>query len=194
MTVKPYVITLGVAGIFVLLAGFLSFLLMNRNKEPEMEIIEIGQEESKAEIWVDVSGAVEKPGLYRLQGDSRQADALGAAGGLGEKADREWVERNINLAQKLVDGGKIYIPEKGEGEFNSNKDSPRSSLQGLSLQDKVNINTASTGELDTLWGVGPATAEKIIQNRPYATIEELLSKKAVKSNVYESIKNQITVF
>ena len=80
MTVKPYVITLGVAGIFVLLAGVLTFLLMNRDKEPEMEIIEIGQEENKAKIWVDVGGAVEKPGLYSLPGDSRQADALTAAG------------------------------------------------------------------------------------------------------------------
>ncbi|MEK7622872.1 MAG: helix-hairpin-helix domain-containing protein [Patescibacteria group bacterium] len=192
MTVKPYVITLGVAGIFVLLAGVLTFLLMNRDKEPEMEIIEIGQEENKAKIWVDVGGAVEKPGLYSLPGDSRQADALTAAGGLGEKADREWVEKNLNLAQKLVDGAKIYIPERGETD--SNKDSPRSSLQGESLQGRININTAGSAELDTLYGVGPATAEKIIQNRPYGAVEELLSKKAVKSNVYESIKNQITVF
>ena len=192
MTVKPYVITLGVAGIFVLLAGILTFLLMNRDKEPQMEIIEVGQEENKGEIWVDVSGAVEKPGLYSLPGDSRQADALGAAGGLGEKADREWVEKNLNLAQKLVDGAKIYIPERGETD--SNKDSPRSSLQGESLQGRININTAGSAELDTLYGVGPATAEKIIQNRPYGAVEELLSKKAVKSNVYESIKNQITVF
>lgn len=190
MTVKPYVITVGVAGIFVLLAGILSFLLMNRNKEPQMEIMEIGQEENKGEIWVDVAGAVEKPGLYQLPGDSRQADALTAAGGLGEKADREWVEKNLNLAQKLVDGGKIYIPTKEE----SNKDSPRSNLQGESLQGKININTASSAELEKLWGVGPATAEKIIQNRPYGAVEELLSKKAVKSNVYDSIKNQITVF
>ena len=192
MTVKPYVITLGVAGIFVGLAGVLTFLLMNRDKEPEMEIIEIGQEENKAKIWVDVGGAVEKPGVYSLPGDSRQADALTAAGGLGEKADREWVEKNLNLAQKLVDGAKIYIPERGETD--SNKDSPRSSLQGESLQGRININTAGSAELDTLYGVGPATAEKIIQNRPYGAVEELLSKKAVKSNVYEAIKDKISVY
>ena len=102
------------------------------------------------------------------------------------------MEKNLNLAQKLVDGAKIYIPERGETD--SNKDSPRSSLQGESLQGRININTAGSAELDTLYGVGPATAEKIIQNRPYGAVEELLSKKAVKSNVYESIKNQITVF
>jgi competence protein ComEA len=194
MQVKPYVITLGVAGAFVLLAGILSWLLVNREKEPKMEIIEVGQEEDKAEIWVDVAGAVEKPGVYQLSGGSRQADALTAAGGLGEKADREWVEKNINLAQKLVDGGKIYIPERGEGETESVKVTPSQSKGVTLLTDKISINTASSAELDTLWGVGPATAEKIIQNRPYSTVEELLTKKVVKSNVYEAIKNQITVY
>ena len=67
-------------------------------------------------------------------------------------------------------------------------------VAGTQVVGKININTASVSELDRLWGVGPATAEKIIGGRPYSSVEELLSKKAVKSNVYERIKDEVSVY
>lgn len=69
------------------------------------------------EIIIDVSGAVVKPGVYHLNFDSRVQDALVAAGGLAGSADRNWVEKNLNLAVKLRDGGKIYIPHEGESRI-----------------------------------------------------------------------------
>ena len=133
-----------------------------------------------------------KPGVYELKGNARVNEALIAAGGLGEEADREWVEKNLNLAAKVTDGQKIYIPSEGETE----KVAP---LQGkgttlMTRLDLVNINTASSAELDTLWGVGEATAKKIIDSRPYGAVEELLTKKAVKNNVYEAIKDSVSVY
>lgn len=192
---KPYWLTVGLAGILLLVVGvFSAILISNKATDKGVEIVEIddsGEAEKGKEVYVDVAGAVMKPGLYKLSPGARMNDALVAGGGLGEKADREWLNKNLNLAAKIIDGTKIYIPFAGEG--NSNKDRP-SYDKGLSLTDKININTASSAELDTLWGVGPATAEKIISNRPYGSVEELLTKKAVKSNVYETIKEKVAVY
>ena len=135
-------------------------------------------------ILVDVSGAVVSPGVYQLPFNSRLQLAIQAAGGLTPKADSEWVAKNLNLASKLSDGQKIYIPRKGE-----------SSTQNTSLptDKQININTANASELDSLPGVGLKTAEKIIQNRPYQKIEDLLLKKVVNRSVFTKIKDKIRV-
>lgn len=187
---KPYLITLALAGVLVLVMGLAAIGIGFKKSSDEIEIIEVGPE-PVTKVMVDVGGAVLKPGIYEFSSDNRINDALIAAGGLAEAANRDWVSQNLNLAAKLTDGGKIYIPF--QDETNTNKDSPRSNLQGLSLKDQVNINTASLAELDTLWGIGPVTAQKIIDSRPYAKIEDLLEKKIVKTNVYEAIKDKITV-
>jgi len=102
--------------------------------------------------------------------------------GLGEEADRDWVDKNLNLAAKLVDGQKIYIREKSNGQA------------GAMTADKINLNSASLSELDSLWGVGEVRAGEIVKNRPYAKVEELLTKKIVTKSVFEKIKDQITVY
>jgi competence protein ComEA len=150
---------------------------------------------SKAkEITVDVEGAVLKPGIHKLAADSRVQDALIEAGGMSEKADRTKVSKGMNLAAKLMDGGKIYIPFEGEaasasfGQVAGASDGTSGELSGV-----VNINTASESQLDTLSGVGPATAQKIITNRPYSSIDELVSKKAVGKSVFEKIKEKVSI-
>lgn len=143
-------------------------------------------------LAVDVEGALIKPGVYKLPDNSRVQDGLIAAGGLSGNADREWVEKNLNLALKLTDGAKIYIPKIGEkvqGVSNSSTD--QSIGGGSSL---ININSASSSDLDTLSGVGPATAQKIIDGRPYNDLQELLNKKVVSSKVFEKIKDKITIY
>lgn len=187
LTAKPYWLTVGLAGILLLVVGvFSAVLISNKATDKGVEIIE---QEKEVYVYVDVAGAVMKPGLYKLSPGARMNDALVVAGGLGEKADREWLNKNLNLAAKIVDGQKIYIPSQGE----SNKVAPSQS-KGATLSEKININSASSTELDTLWGVGPATAEKIISSRPYGSVEELLTKKVVKSNVYETIKDKVSVY
>lgn len=191
---KPLWLTLGLTGGLLIAIGVFSVVVISgRTGAEELVIQKAGESgESGGKLLVDVAGAVIKPGVYELKAGARINEALIAAGGLGEEADREWVEKNLNLAAKVTDGQKIYIPSREES--NTNKDSPRSTLQGLSLKEKININTASSAELDTLWGVGEATAKKIIDSRPYGAVEELLTKKAVKNNVYEAIKDSVSVY
>lgn len=86
---------------------------------------------------------------------------------------------------------KIYIPKAGEAVF-------AGSVSGVSTaasdpQVLVNLNTTSLGELDKLPGVGPVTAQKIIDGRPYVSVDELLSSKIVGKSVYDKIKNQISI-
>lgn len=174
-------------GLIFLGAGILVFKIFFSD-QPTVKISEISRE-LPPKIFIDIQGAVQKPGLYELSFGSRVNDLLVVSGGLSAKADRVWVSRNINLAQKLQDGVKIYIPTQGETKGEISEISSMSKELG-----KININTASQSQLESLWGVGSVTAQKIIENRPYQKTEELLSKKIVKSNVWQAIKDKITVF
>jgi len=140
-----------------------------------------------AQLTIDIEGAVIHPGVYSLPGGTRVEDAITAAGGLGSDADSDAFAKTMNRAMKLVDGGKIYVP------FLSS--SPVSPLRQLAdpISPLVSVNSATEGQLDGLPGVGPVTAQKIIANRPYQTLEELVGKKAVGSAVFEKIKAQLSL-
>ena len=156
-----------------------------RNNESKSE------EEKAGNIIVDVGGAVKVPQVVELAPDSRVADAVAAAGGLLETADTA----GINQAAFLTDGEKVYIPEKGE---------ELSGLEGISGleqassgESKVNINTATSEELQTLNGVGPATAEKILDyrtsNGSFKTIEDLKNVDGIGDKTFEKLKEHIKV-
>lgn len=174
------------AGLTLLGAGLLFFLKVNS----ETDRIEILTDTIEAKnIMVDIEGAVLKPGVYKLDGETRVSDLLSASGGLSATADRSWVEQNLNLASKLKDGMKIYIPKKDESQV-----AGLSTENTRSKQGKINLNSATASELESLWGVGPATAKKIIEGRPYTAVDELLTKKIMKSNVYEKVQDQLSVY
>lgn len=198
------------AGLILIGLGVLGVKVFNFENGPKVEVLgeqevgnvkwEVGSEGEKGEagtegaiskITVEASGEVLRPGVYQLALGDRVNDLLTVAGGLSAEADRDWVAKNINLAQKLLDGAKIYIPNKSQ---KSNIKSQNRNLNLETTQDKININTASEPELDTLWGIGPATAQKIISGRPYQRPEELVEKKIVRKDVWERIKDKITVF
>lgn len=147
--------------------------------------VELNTTMEKQKIMVDVSGAVQKPGLYALTSDARINDALVLAGGLASSADRGYVGRYINLAERLVDGMKIYIPLK---------DDPIPSQSETLIEQKqktqgVSVNSSSASEMEALWGIGEARAKQIIENRPYSSIDELITKAAIPSSVIERNKN-----
>ena len=144
-----------------------------------------------SELKVDVAGAVTKPGVYTLPQGARVGDALVAAGGLAAAADREWVAATLNLASLVTDGEKIYIPARQQVSESADQQASEPMSQ---KSVKININTASTSELDTLWGVGQARAAAVIAGRPYANTAELVSKGGVPQNVYDKIKDQIAVY
>jgi len=170
-------------GLFLLALGAGLILFKNSNSSDEIQIIS-SQASPFGEIVVHVDGAVASPGVYKLPGGSRLADAVKVAGGLAADADGA----KVNLAAKVADGQKVYIPKIGEST---------TSIKGTTsitstTSELININTASESELDKLPGVGPVTAQKIIASRPYSAPEELLTKKVVNTSVYEKIKGLIT--
>lgn len=140
-------------------------------------------------LKIDVEGAVVSPGVSTLPSDARVQEALVAAGGLSSTADREVVAKTINLAAKLTDGEKIYIPKQGETVSTPISGEVLGTQTGL-----VNINTASASELDALPGVGPATAQKIINSRPFSNINDLVAKKVVSQSVFTKIQDKIAVY
>lgn len=77
-------------------------------------LTEVVDVQSYNEVTIDINGKVINPGVYRLIGDVRINEALIKAGGLIAKADRDWVAKNLNLAEKLVDGQKVFIPKIGD--------------------------------------------------------------------------------
>jgi competence protein ComEA len=194
-------LSVGIVGMMLLSYGLIGLLVSSSSSKDI--IFEEGDKSSQEtsngsknsntkEIMVDVGGAVVSPGVYSLPQDSRIKDALIAAGGLSSTADRDWIAKNLNLAAKVIDAGKLYIPFTGE---NIRSASSYSSMGNSSVMSGlININSASEKELDSLSGIGPVTAQKIINGRPFQAVEDLLSKKIVSSKVFEQIKNKITVY
>jgi len=170
----------------ILMTGFGFF---GANQKPaEIELVKADSNNSMdSKILVDVSGAVVNPGMYKLKGGSRVQDALVMAGGFSESADREYVAQYLNLAQKLTDGVKLYIPKENQGA--------KERVAGVQNQSGlININTASESELDSLPAIGMVTAGKIVEGRPYQDIGDLVSKKVVGQKTYDKIKDLISIY
>jgi competence protein ComEA len=167
---------------------FGAFKIFSSQNESEVEVIPL--ENSEKNIVVDVSGAVEKPGVYSLASQSRIKDALISAGGFSSKADKDWVSKNLNLAQVVDDGTKIYIPFDGQ-----EKDTLGQTDEN---EEKVNINTASASQLETLPGIGPSLAEKIISYReekgPFQSLQGLMDVSGIGDSLFENIKNDISLW
>ncbi|MCQ2544802.1 MAG: helix-hairpin-helix domain-containing protein [Clostridia bacterium] len=141
-----------------------------------------------AKIYVDIGGEVVNPMLAELSEGSRVEDAIQAAGGLTEDADLT----SINRAEFLEDGEKIFIPARIEGDSVVDVAGTTTLVGG-----KVNINTADSTALQTLNGVGPATAQKIIDYRTssgrFKTIDDLKNVSGIGDKTFEKLKDYITV-
>lgn len=202
---------LGFFGLLLIGIGTLSTVfLSSKQDDSAIEIIssedETGREKEGDEIFIHVAGAVEKPGLYKLDKDARVNDALIAAGGLSLEADRSWFNNSVNLAQKLSDGLKLYIPSKDEVDkaVGVNNQSFGGSVAGENIsifvnqvKGKININTALADELDTLPGIGPAYAQRIIDYRNthgfFTKIEDVMDVSGIGQKCFDKIKDNITI-
>ena len=187
-----------------ILIGLGVFFFKNRESlySSSVEVLEsssVNKGIGSEEVVIEVSGAVETPGVYKLSINARVEDALIAAGGISVDADRNWMEKTLNRAAKISDGQKIYIPRINEqisGASASNLAGYQSTslVGGSSLTEMVNINVASQKELESLWGIGPVTAQNIIEHRPYSSVEELLNNKILKTNVYETNRDKLSIY
>ncbi len=164
--------------------------------QPQSSVSDKQMEGKPVQVAVDVGGAVNKPGVYYLPIDSRLTDALKRAGGVSTSADKKRVSREMNLSTILTDQQKIYIPSVGEeydAVFSNSSNARPDSPQQPTDSSKMNINTATAGELDSLDGVGPATAAKIVAGRPFTTVQDLLDLKILSKSVFEGIQDRLTI-
>jgi len=150
-------------------------------------------------LVVDIEGAVARPGLQQLATGSRVGDAIAAAGGYAPTVDIDAAAAQLNLASPLADGDKVHVPARGEvvAAAESSFIARDPSVVGPSgVGGLINVNTATSDELDTLPGIGPVTAAKIIAAReeaPFATVDELVSREVVGSATFEKLKALVTV-
>lgn len=170
----------------------------------------------KNKIVIYIIGEVKQEGVYELDEDSRISDAIEKAGGTKENADLS----QINLAYKIEDGMRIYIPKKGELVQDKEKieDKTQEILTGKSTDitnttsvntnlstnkksktdiEKINLNKATQTELETLPGIGPSTAEKIIayrkENGNFKKIEDIMNVNGIGESKYSKIRDLINV-
>ena len=148
-------------------------------------------------IVVDIEGAVAAPGTHQLADGSRVGDAIDAAGGYAANVDIEAAGRGLNLAAKLTDGQQIRVPELGDATAPSaaGGGDPGSGSRPVAPGGLIDINHATADELDTLPGIGPVTAQKIIDARtqaPFATIDELQSRGVVGQSTFDKLRDLIT--
>ena len=208
MIIAVIVIAIGVYGFFSMqkqntVLNLNEMLVEENREEVNQEIDEVKEKEEVGNIVVHITGAVKNKGILKLPEGSRISDAIEAAGGETKEADLD----SINLAYTLEDGQKIYIPSQEDKENNEQKQyittesgdttniKENSKIEGEN--EKVNINTANQSELETLPGIGPSLASRIIeyreQNGKFNSIEELKNVKGIGDAKFEDLKNSATI-
>ena len=173
-----------------------------------------GNEEDKKEnissetgIFVHIDGYVNNPGVYQLKENERTNALIEKAGGL----KNGYSIKNINLAAKLSDGDKVYIPSIEEEKILGNQNNNNVNTVGkhtnngnnlnnnvsITKNNKININTANVSELKQITGIGESTANKIIDYREnvgkFKKIEDIKEVKGIGDSKFESLKNKITI-
>ena len=186
-------VLLGVMAGFVL-AGVLVFV----SRAPAGNAITLQPAPTDAPIAVHVIGAVPRPGLYEFPEGTRIQDAIDAAGGLLAEAD----SASLNLAALLEDGQQLNIPYAVGSEPVLNATTlelPSSATSTPSANpniDLIDINLATLEEFDSLPGIGPTTAQKILEyrdaNGPFAAIEDIMNVSGIGPSTFEDIKDLIT--
>jgi competence protein ComEA len=148
---------------------------------------------STTELVADVQGAVVRPGIVHLPAGSRVGDAIAAAGGFGPRVAAERVGRELNLAALVRDGDQIIVPSRDDPPGGAARSAGSGAGPATGLLD---LNRATAAELDAVPGIGPVTANKIIaarDERPFATVGDLRTRKILGSATFEKIKDLVTV-
>ena len=189
--------------ILIVICVILVYYLFTRKEEYVENInINMTSEENieKNKIIIYITGAIKNEGIYEIEENSRIADSIEIAGGLREDANIE----DINLAYVLEDGMKIHIPSINENineiQDNTNeyitKENGDTKISNNS-NEKININTATQTELETLPGIGPSTALKIVdyrkENGKFNTIEDIKKVNGIGENKFAKIKDLIKI-
>jgi len=199
-----------ILGVFVIIAGIGIYLILI---PPTDTLAQNGEDifiadtsatvNDSSRIVVDISGGIASPGVYELVNGSIIEDAIDAAGGFSLNADIDEIARSINRAALVDNHSKIYLPKIGDNQIvylNSPSYSPTNPVvdpEHSRETNLININTATTAELDKLPGIGPITAQRIIdyrlQNGDFSVIDEIKKVYGISDSKFNNLKNQISV-
>jgi competence protein ComEA len=143
------------------------------------------------ELYVDVAGAVRKPGLYRLAAGSRVAAAVERAGGLSRRADRT----GVNLAAPLSDGQQVVVPTRGSPGAAGATGGAGAAAGASGAGAAISLSTASEAQLETIDGIGPALAGRIIEYRDthggFHSIDELKQVSGIGDKRFETLRKAL---
>lgn len=174
----------------ILLGLFLAALVWIVARNPTGEGVVLRPVPTESPIVVHITGAVPRPGVYALPKGARVQEAISAAGGFLAEADKA----NINLAALLEDGEKLDISYiEGASPVLA---TPEEAVV-VTTTELIDINVATQAELESLPGIGPTTAQKIIEyrdaNGPFINTEDIINVPGIGPGTYERIKDLITV-
>jgi competence protein ComEA len=179
----------------ILFGLFIAALIWIVSRNPSGEAVTLRPPPTETPVIVYITGAVPRPGIYALPEGSRVQDGIAAAGGFLAEAERT----DINLAAFLIDGEELDIPfvEGGSPVLPTPVENNPVLPDSGSSSELIDINTASSAELETLPGIGPTTAQKIIEyrqtNGAFVSIEDIINVSGIGPGLYERIKDLITV-
>ncbi|NCO12329.1 MAG: hypothetical protein COZ34_02230 [Candidatus Pacebacteria bacterium CG_4_10_14_3_um_filter_34_15] len=162
----------------------------------DLEIVQTCEKDPEfARLTVDIGGAVKNPGIFQLDSGSRINDLINIAGGFANSVDKYYINKVLNLSQRLNDGEKFYIPTIEESievqeKLSSQQPSGNSTTASTGI---ISINSATKDELMSLTGIGEKRAEDIVSNRPYDSLNKLVEKGVLTETIFENIKNAISL-
>lgn len=187
--VKIRIRDLILAGFVAMLLAALTFVFLDRRSPSEIVI----QPGTVPGIVVDISGGVATPGVYELPGSSRLQQAIDEAGGLTADADVS----SLNLAGRLGDGEKVVIPTGNVAIRAPSTGATPESDRSASADELINLNSADAVELDSLPGVGPVIAERIVAyraaNGPFASVDQLAEIEGISDAMVEEFRPLVTI-
>ena len=209
---KNKILYIGICVIIIIVCIIICYIIDNNNKNENYNYVQVIEEsnienednvlkksEEKAIIYVHISGEVINPGVFSINEGARIKDVIDKAGGLTNNADIE----KINLAYQISDGQKIHIPNINDDNDSKNyiTDDDGENIiisdNNSETNKKININTATQTELETLTGIGPSIASKIIEyrkiNGKFEKIEEIKNVSGIAEEKYNNIENYIVV-
>ena len=204
---KNQLVVAALSGLVLVIAAFLFFQQKPEAKTTDFPTVsttsasqesteETSSESPESEtIMVDVKGAVQSEGVYELPSTARVNDAIEAAGGFSDQADK----KSVNLAQKLSDEAVVYVASQGENVsvVQPATSSPTAGNTGSENTEKINLNTATVADLTTISGIGEKRANDILAYRDsqggFTSVDDLNNVSGIGDKTLENIRPYVTV-